>query len=384
MARILMHETSVLIVGGGPAGLSAAIALRQRGIDCTVVEAQMPGTDKACGEGLMPGALNALRALGIDLDESSGHYFRGIRFLNDTHKVEADFTAGAGLGVRRPELHRRLVDRASELGADLRWNSRVHLLHQPVAGSKHCMGHASIDGREIRFQWLVGADGQASTVRKWAGLDGWRSERLRFGFRRHLRVQPWSEFVEVYWNPEGQIYVTPVSANSVCVVAMSHNAKSGWDHLLQGFPELQSRLESAEMISTPRGAMSAMRRLRRVANDRVALIGDASGSADSITGEGLAMTFRQASALAESIGAGSLASYEQRHRSIGRRPHWMGGLMLTLDRWPVLMRPTFKVLAAAPSLFGSLLNFHTEFFDGGLNAEVQAMPVEDASLLLAR
>jgi len=52
--------TDVLVVGGGPAGLSAAIALRQKGIDCVVVEALSPAIDKACGEGLMPDTLATL------------------------------------------------------------------------------------------------------------------------------------------------------------------------------------------------------------------------------------------------------------------------------------------------------------------------------------
>lgn len=387
MAETLVDETSVLIVGGGPAGLAAAIALGQRGLDCTVVEAREPGDDKACGEGLMPGALTALRTLGVRLEPKHGHAFRGIRFANPTHRVEADFEAGNGIGVRRPELQGRLVERAADLGATLLWNSRVRLLEQaalPTFGSAGKLGRATISGKEIRFRWLIGADGQASSVRRWANLDTWRSERVRFGFRRHFQVNPWSEFVEVHWGLKGQIYVTPVAADCVCVVAMSHDSRTGWDEFLTAFPEIEQRLGGAGLGSQPRGGISAMRRLHRVANDRTALIGDASGSADSITGEGLAMTFRQATALADAIAQGSLKSYEQRHRSIGRRPHWMGGLMLTLDRWPALVGPTLRLLASTPELFSGLLNFHAE--DGSRRDQAGScdlIEVEDTSVLLA-
>jgi len=51
----------VVIIGGGPAGLAAAIALRQKGIDSLVVEALEPPIDKCCGEGLMPDGLHSLK-----------------------------------------------------------------------------------------------------------------------------------------------------------------------------------------------------------------------------------------------------------------------------------------------------------------------------------
>ena len=71
--------TQALIVGGGPAGLAASIALRQRGINCTVIEARPTPIDKACGEGLMPDSRETLAQLGVHLDERDGHLFRGIR-----------------------------------------------------------------------------------------------------------------------------------------------------------------------------------------------------------------------------------------------------------------------------------------------------------------
>ena len=95
-----------------------------------------------------------------------------------------------------------------------------------------------------------------------------------------------------------------------------------------------------------------------MATDHVALIGDASGSADSITGEGLAVSFRQALALADAIAAGSLAHYERAHREIARLPHRMGSLMLTLDRWPRFQVQAIQALAGTPALFGELMDAH--------------------------
>ena len=60
-------KADVLIVGGGPAGLATAIALRQKGASVTVADAMTPPIDKACGEGLMPDSLQDLAALSVFL-----------------------------------------------------------------------------------------------------------------------------------------------------------------------------------------------------------------------------------------------------------------------------------------------------------------------------
>jgi 2-polyprenyl-6-methoxyphenol hydroxylase-like FAD-dependent oxidoreductase len=351
--------TEVLIVGGGPAGLAAAIALRQRGIDCTVVEARPAGIDKACGEGLMPDSRETLAHLGISLTEADGHPFHGIRFANSAHRVDACFPSGTGIGVRRPHLHALLTARAKQTGARILWNSRIQLpevaLESSPIGTLHT---ALVNGQPLRFRWLVGADGQSSTVRRWAGLDRARSRSVRFGFRTHYRVAPWSKFVEVHWARGGQLYITPVAPDCVCVVYITRDPRCDRANILASFPEVAARLAGAETVSTQRGAVTASCKLHNVATDFVALLGDASGSADAITGEGLAISFRQALALADSIHAGSLQPYRRAHRQIGKLPLAMGELMLTLDRWPALQVRAFRAFAATPIFFEDLLHAH--------------------------
>lgn len=345
----MQTSTDALIVGGGPAGLAAAIALRKRGVDCVVAEAMSPTIDKACGEGLMPDALTALQSLGVPITDDDGYPFHGIRFANAAHQVDALFPEGHGIGVRRVRLHQRLAEHAAAAGVNILWKSRIKLIDRHAA---------SINGTQINFRWLIGADGQGSTVRRWAGLDQTQKRRLRYGFRRHYQVKPWSEFVEVHWGHGGQLYVTPVSPECVCVVFVTADLKRDRSDILAGFPEAARRLHDAPILSQQRGAVSATRKLYRVADETVALIGDASGSTDAITGEGLAMSFRQAYALAEAIQAGSLEPYRRAHERIGRLPHTMGSLMLTMDRWPALELRAMKALSSSPRLFRDLLSVH--------------------------
>ncbi|HEY4380069.1 MAG TPA: NAD(P)/FAD-dependent oxidoreductase [Acidobacteriaceae bacterium] len=352
-----LPTTEVLIVGGGPAGLAASIALQQRGIGCAVVEARPPAIDKACGEGLMPDSRETLAELGVHLGDSDGHLFRGIRFENSLHRVDAHFPRGAGIGVRRPRLHSLLAARAEEAGARLLWSSRVQL---PVLSNAERATYrtANINGQPIQFRWLIGADGQASAVRKSAGLDRARSRSLRFGFRTHYRIAPWSDLVEVHWGRTGQLYITPVAPDCVCIVYITRNPRADRSNILAEFPKIAARLQGAEIVSQQRGAVTASCKLHRVATGFVALIGDASGSADAITGEGLAISFRQAHALAQSIESGSLQPYCRAHRRIGKLPIAMGELMLTLDRWPALQVRAMRGFAGTPAFFQELLQAH--------------------------
>jgi flavin-dependent dehydrogenase len=342
-------DTDVFVIGGGPAGLAAAIAARRKGFRVAVADGMKPPVDKACGEGLMPDALEAARFLGISIPPVHGAHFRGIRFLGDAVSAAADFPVGAGWGIRRTALHRILIEEARASGVELHWET-------PVTGLD---GHfIRLSGDTVRARWIVGADGGQSRVRKWIGLDSGARESLRFGFRGHYRIAPWTDYVEVYWGENSQIYVTPVGEEEVCVALISRDSQRRLDQVLGEFPALQTRLSHAVVSSNGRGAPSASRRLRRVYRGFVALLGDASGSVDAVTGEGICLAFQQASAWAEAVAQEDLSKYQAAHREILQRPRLMSALLLSLDRWPALRRRVLHAFAAKPELFSRMLATH--------------------------
>lgn len=339
----------VLIAGGGPAGLAAAIALRQRGADVLVADALQPPIDKPCGEGLMPDSRRDLALLGVEVTTEHGAEFQGVLFAGEHNSVAATFPHGDGLGLRRPVLHRLLLSRAGELGVRFSWKTPVVLKPQQPA---------HIAEKACAYGWLIGADGHASRVRSWAGLDAASLRSRRFGFRGHYGVASWSPYVEIHWGPLGQAYVTPVGSREVCVAAVTRHTGVRLAQILEGLPALRSKLAGASVTTTERGALTLTRRLRRVTRDNVALIGDASGSADAITGEGLGMSFRQALLLAESLAAGTLDLYQARHAAILNLPQRMAALMLLMDRLPGLRDHTLQVFAHRPRLFREMLAVH--------------------------
>jgi 2-polyprenyl-6-methoxyphenol hydroxylase-like FAD-dependent oxidoreductase len=302
-----------------------------------VLEASRPPIDKACGEGLLPGTLTALRHLGVRLPSYSGHPFRGIRFIRNSICATADFSAGYGLGLRRTDLQRALIERAIELEIDLRWN--VKKANEFTGG-----------------KLIIGADGQNSAIRR-RGFEE-IEVRKRYGFRRHFATPPWSNYVEVYWGNGRQIYVTPVSPREVGVALLSDHAHERLADVLPQFPMLSQRLATAAPTRVEKGALTVMRRLRRVSRENLILLGDASGSVDAITGEGIGLALEQAIALGAAFRANNLAQYERAHRRILRRPRVMARALLCLARHPALQSAAISLFARYPALFRKLLAFH--------------------------
>ena len=346
----MVNGTDVFVIGGGPAGLAAGIAARQRGFQVVVADGNKPPIDKPCGEGLMPDSIAALNQLGVEIAPGEGYPVRGIKFLENETSALARFPTGSGVGLRRPILHKKMLDRATALGVQFLWET-------PVTGIRGD-GVNLAGGTFVRADWIIGADGGQSRVRRWAGLESSNKRDSRLALRAHFSAMPWSEYVEIHWAENAQAYVTPVSANEVCVVMASRNENRDIRVALNEFPELASRLRAERLSRPARGTITTMHRLKHVSHGNVALIGDASGSVDAITGEGLSLSFHQAVALAEAMEKNCLDLYQKAHRQFARRPTFMARLLLLLDGRARLRRRTLAVFRNNPEVFARLISIH--------------------------
>lgn len=338
----------VIVAGGGPAGLAVALEAARVGLDVVVCEKRAGVIDKACGEGLMPGALRAVQTWGVD---PPGHDLVGITYRQGERRAQARFPDRPGRGVRRTDLHAALRAQLDVAG--------VPVLERTVTDV--VQDDHGVRAGGLRARYLVAADGLHSPIRAAVGLGPaaaragrWRrpGPEPRWGQRRHFALAPWSDFVEVTWAPDCEAYVTPVGPDLVGVAVLSSTRRPFEEHL-RCFPELARRLDGAEPRSTVRGAGPLRQRVAGRVAGRVLLAGDAAGYVDALTGEGLAVSFAGAQALVACLRRDRPEDYERAWRAVSRRSRWITSGLLWVRQRPQLSRAVVPLAARVPVAFST-------------------------------
>jgi flavin-dependent dehydrogenase len=333
-------DADLMVVGAGPAGLATALYAARAGLRTVVLDARPGLVDKACGEGLMPGAVLALREL---LVRPPGRAIRGIRYTDGRCVVDAAFRHGPGLGVRRTALQSVLLQAARVAGVEM-VASRAVDVRPDAAG-------VSVDGRRARY--LAVADGLHSPIRRQLGLErvAATAKAPRWGTRQHFAVAPWTDLVEVHWASRSEAYVTPVGPQLVAVAVLS-SVQAPFMEQLGAFPALRDRLPDAG-VTPVRGAGPLLQRTTARVAGRVLLVGDAAGYVDALTGEGIAVALACARALVDCVVAGDPGAYERRWLAASRRYRTVTSSLLWARRQPLLAPRIVPLAARLPRLFGA-------------------------------
>lgn len=387
-----MHKQDIAIIGGGPAGLSAAIEFAQGGFLVTLIEPKAAGIDKPCGEGIMPEGVAHLVRLGVfkHLDVDNMSPFFGIAFNNGAkRRALSTFSQGYGLGCRRTNLSQAFYKRVQEL-------SNISLIQAEAKGileTSQAMVVLSDKG-SISARLIIGADGLRSSTRRWAALGAMPAVSQRYGMRQHFRVEPWSDKVEVFFRPGIEAYVTPCGPKQTNIAFLwakgaPHTQKPAFNKFLELFPVLKKRLLHAEPCSKDLAIGPLEQRCHAPIAQGLALVGDASGYLDAITGEGNSVAFAQVQALYKTteqelrkkasgpLNVSVLNAYMSAHRAIvsvyyrntklllwcARRPTLMAGLITMGDLFPRVFSRSIEMfrrgLSKAPNFeFGTFKNHH--------------------------
>ena len=331
----------LVVAGGGPVGLAAALHAARAGLDVSVRDPRTEPVDKACGEGLMPGAVADLTELGVELE---GHPIEGIRYLRETQVATAHFRGGAGRGVRRTTLQRAMSEAATRAG--------VAIEPQAVVDVRERGDHLLVDGEATRY--LIAADGLHSPMRRAAGLDEEPGGTRRYGLRCHLPVAPWTSTVDVHWSGAAEAYVTPVARDLVGVAILTDRPRP-FEEMLRAFPQLHARLEGVSRTRV-RGAGPLRQRSRHRTAGRILLVGDAAGYIDALTGEGIALGLAQARAAVDAVRRNEPLAYERAWHRLGRRHVLLTRALLAASQRPSLRERIVPAASRFPMVFEAAVN----------------------------
>ncbi|TMK78619.1 MAG: geranylgeranyl reductase family protein [Actinobacteria bacterium] len=329
-----MERFDVLVVGAGPAGSTAAYRLAREGASVLLADRAEFPRDKPCGGGL---TMRAVRQLPFSVDPVVEDRSTRVEFgLDFRSHFERHTEEPLVLMTQRSRLDAFLAERAAEAGADFRDGARVTDLELTATGVQ-----ARVNGAKIAANTALGADGANGVTAKSLGLDGERDygvaleANVPYGVVSRERYQG-RLCLELANVPGGYGWVFPKGDHvNVGVGGWEREGPRMREHLARfcreyGIPG--DKLEKTRGYRLP-----LLRPRARLIKDHVALIGDAAGLVDPLSGDGIYEAFLSAKLVAEAILADELGRYEHDlRRALSSQLAAAWGAKVALDRFPRL------------------------------------------------
>ncbi|MEV0453572.1 FAD-dependent oxidoreductase [Catellatospora methionotrophica] len=327
--------TDVIVVGAGPAGLTAAVALTQRGHTVTVVDTQAEGANTSRAAVVHARTLEVLQPYGVAaMLEAQG--IPASRFtIRDRDRLLVAVPFGGlptpfphTLMISQAQTEAALLTRLRELGGSVLRPATVTSVEQDATGVTATLA----DGRAIRAAYLIGADGMHSTVRDSAGIGFTGSSYAESFSLADVRLTGAVHDAEVilYFSPAGMVVVAPLPGGTHRIVATVDNAPEHpgvafVQHLLDTRGPKKSPVTVHEVVWGSR-----FRVHHRIADTfrhgRVLLAGDAAHVHSPAGGQGMNLGIDDAAALGETLsrvlGGASpdlLDGYATTHRAHARK-----------------------------------------------------------------
>ncbi len=332
--------TEVAVVGGGPAGLTTAIALAQAGVETVLVSPRLAREDHRT-TALLLGSVTALDTLGVWAQcRTQAAALRAMRIVDDTGRLlrapEIKFEASEigldafGYNMENRHLLAALEARAGELRAITRIEDEARAVDISDGG----VTIALKGGGEVSARLAIGADGRRSLCRAAAGIesDGQSYPQTALTFNL-THARPHQDISTEFHTPTGPFTLVPLPGRRSSLVYVTDPATAEQLVDIDGATlseELERRAHSILgklTIEPGRGAFPlAIETARRFGANRVALVGEAGHVLPPIGAQGLNLGLRDAAMIAEIVvdarragtdvgEASALARYDDLRRS---------------------------------------------------------------------
>lgn len=303
MKESQIYDYDVVIVGAGPAGCSAALALADSGLKVALLDKSTFPRDKVCGDAIPSRAINTLAKISPHLAEAFNGYdkqllTRHTDVVYNKHTLHLHWKVPA-YTCTRLDFDNKLFELVKEYGdCDIYQGEKV------VELCKEGNGYVleTDKGNSIHGKLVIGTDGaQSVTAKKLSKFTIDREHHIgavRAYYKNIAEIQ--TDKTEMYLDKQfspGYFWIFPVAGGmanvgfgmiSADIVAKKINVRKAFYDFIDTVPELKSRFANADAVSKLEGhSLPLGSRRVIISGERYMLCGDAASLIDPITGEGI-------------------------------------------------------------------------------------------------
>ena len=305
----------VLVVGAGPTGLTAALALAKGGVACRIVERRTAPSELSRAVGIMPVTIEALGKWGAGdaivaeaMAIKKVHLARSARPLMQLDNSAPQFADRTMRGLPQNRTEEILRDALTASGVEVEYGLSV----DDISATDDAARVAFSDGTEARYDWVIGADGIGSTVRQKMGIaypgldlpDVWSIADVDIDGP----FDPEKILLDVQQPGNAFIMALPIEKRRARIVSSTPDALSALNYPL--------KIGAVRRTGT---FTISVRQAETYTKGRVLLAGDAAHCHSPMGGKGMNLGVADAVAAAEAILNGTTATYSDARHAVGQR-----------------------------------------------------------------